>query len=315
LNILRIKILEGKGKLVFAVSILILLFLYPLLIIPSQRNLVAGYSIYFVWIILAESWNLTGGYTGLFNLGLAAFFGLGAIAAAVVLSLGLPFYLALLFSGVSGFLLASLLVPTFRLRSFYFAIATLILPLIVKPVIEILLGSSDFYVQSNSVLLSLSLYYYGLTLSTLTVLAVFFLLRTRIGIALKAIGDDETVSGALGINPFKYKTIAFLFSGFLGSLAGGFYLQIVGTVSTTIFENIEFSLFPIFMVIIGGSGTFEGPLFGAILFSVIDYYLTSLFPGTTINDFILSLSIIVIALLLPRGIVPYIKKLGIRLKS
>lgn len=295
-------------KILFALLFVLFLFALPYFL-KSKSDYLAGYSIYFVWIILAESWNLMGGYAALFNLGLVAFFGLGAVVSGVITPLGVPFALALFISGLFGSVFALLLSPTFRLRSFYFAISTLVLPLIVKPVIEIILNSSAFSVPSNSVLVSINLYYYGLLATTLTVSTVYFVLKTRIGIALKAIGDDETVASSLGINPFKYKNIAFLISGFFASLAGGFYLQIVGTVSTTIFENLEFSLFPIFMVIIGGSGTFEGPLLGAVFFGIIDYYVTTLLPGTTVNDFILSLSIIVISLFLPNGIAPYLKKL------
>lgn len=295
--------------LVAVLVVLILFGLYPLSIPSRGQNLLAVYAIYFVWIMLAESWNLVGGYAGLLNLGLVAFFALGGVVEAIALLVGLSFILSILLAGLAGTILGVALVPTFRLRSYYFAMATLVTPLIVKPIVEFLTNRSGFDVPRNAIFDSFTLYYVGLVMTGLAIFIVYLLMQSRIGLALRAIGDGEVASSSIGINVLLYKTVALVVSGFLASVAGAYYLQIIGTVNTNLFENLSFSLFPIFMVIIGGSATFEGPIVGAIVFSFTNYYITTRFPSSTLDTLILSVLIMVVAVLMPKGIVSSIKGL------
>ncbi len=296
-------------SLVVILAGLLVAGLYPATLSSQSLNSLNLYTIYFVWIILAESWNLAGGYAGLLNLGLVAFFALGGVVASLALTAGLPFILAVVLAGLSGSLAGLALTPTFRLRSFYFAIATLVIPLIVKPIVEFSTNRTDFAVPANAIFGSVALYYLGFAMAGLTIFGVYFLVRSRVGIALRAIGDDEMGSGSIGINVLYHKMIALVVSGFVASTAGAYYLQIIGTVNTTLFLDLNFSLFPIFMVIIGGLATFEGPIVGAIIFSLINYWLTSEFPGSTLDTLVLSLMIIIVAVFVPRGILPSLRRL------
>ncbi len=306
----KVSVLRARNaSQIVALIALVLAAMYPLALPPGGTRVLAVYAIYFMWISLAEAWNLVGGFAGLLNLGLSAFFALGGVVGAIVLSNGLPFVVSLLLAGVTGAGLGLALVPTFRLRSFYFAIATLVVPLIIKPIVEFLSNRADFVVPQNQILTATELYYAGLAIIGTTIFGIHVMMESRVGFALRALGDDETASSSLGINVLKYKSIALVVSGFVASMVGAYYLQIIGTVNTTLFEDLSFSLFPIFMVIIGGVGTFEGPVVGAIIFSVINYYLTSQFPGRTIDTFILSLMIIGVAVLLPKGLVPSFRRL------
>jgi branched-chain amino acid transport system permease protein len=299
----------------YPVSLLIILAgllvagLYPITLPSRSLNSLNLYTIYFVWILLAESWNLAGGYAGLLNLGLVAFFALGGVVASLALASGLPFIVAVLMAGIAGSLAGLALTPTFRLRSFYFAMATLAIPLIIKPIVEFSTNRTDFGVPESAISGSITLYYLGFGMAGLTIFGVYLLVRSRVGIALRAIGDDEMGSASIGINVLYYKMIALVVSGFLASTAGAYYLQVIGTVNTTLFLDLNFSLFPIFMVIIGGLATFEGPIVGAIIFSVINYWLTSNFPGSTLDTLVLSLMIIIVAVFLPRGILPSLRGL------
>ena len=283
--------------------------LYPIALPSQSLNSLNLFTIYFVWIVLAESWNLAGGYAGLLNLGLVAFFALGGVVASIALAAGLPFILAVVLAGLVGSFAGLALTPTFRLRSFYFAMATLVIPLIIKPIVEFSTNRTDFAVPASAISGSVALYYLGFAMAGLTIFGVYFLVRSRVGIALRTIGDDEVGSGSIGINVLYYKMIALVISGFTASAAGAYYLQIIGTVNTTLFLDLNFSLFPIFMVIIGGLATFEGPIVGAIIFSLINYWLTSDFPGSTLDTLVLSLMIIVVAVFLPRGILPSLRGL------
>jgi branched-chain amino acid transport system permease protein len=288
---------------------LIVAGLYPLTLPSRNLNSLNLYAIYFVWITLAESWNLVGGYAGLLNLGLVGFFALGGVVGSLGLTAGLPYTVSALLAGLAGSLAGLALTPTFRLKSFYFAMATLVVPLIIKPIVEFATNRTIFPVPGNAISGPVSFYYFGFAMAALTIFGVYFLVRSRVGIALRAIGDDEIGSETIGINVLYYKMIALVISGFVASTAGAYYLQILGTVNTTLFLDLNFSLFPIFMVIIGGIATFEGPVLGAIIFSIINYWLTGAFPGSTLDTLVLSLMIIIVAVLLPRGVLPSLRVL------
>lgn len=280
--------------------------LFPLILNSNQASL-SEYAPYFMWIILAESWNLSGGYAGLLNLGLVGFFALGAFVTGFEMLNGLSVLPALIAAGIVGALLAIMLIPTLRLRSEYFAIATLVVPFMLKPVIEAAFPRSTFHVPGSEILSPTSLYYLGLIIAAVSIFGIFLIMRTRVGIALRAIGDQEAASSSLGINTLLYKTIALAISGFLAAIAGGYFFQHL-SVDSTLFDNFTYSLFPIFMVIIGGIGTFEGPIVGAVLFSVINYALNNSFPDTTYDVLLFSVVIMVVAVLLPKGIVPSIRR-------
>ena len=279
---------------------------YPLML-KANLDSVLVYVPYFTWIILAESWNIAGGYAGLLNLGLVGSFALGAFTSAFSLSMGYPLIASMLLGGLSGVVLALFLVPTFRLRNDYFAIATLVVPFMLKPIVEAIFRRPTFTIPRSEAPPAVDLYYTGLLLAALSIFGIFFLMRSRAGIALRAIGDSEIASSSLGINILLYKTIALVASGFLAALAGSFFIQYI-SIDSSLFLNLNYSLFPIFMVIIGGIGTFEGPILGAILFSLINYTLNNEFPGSTFDVLVFSLVIMVVAVLLPRGIVPYARR-------
>ena len=109
-----------------------------------REAFLAEYVIYFVWLTLSESWNLVGGYAGLLNLGLVAFFGIGAIVASLAFVAGFSLIPAMIIAGCVGSIFALVLIPTFRLRTDYFAIATLVIPVIVKPLVEYFTKKESF---------------------------------------------------------------------------------------------------------------------------------------------------------------------------
>ncbi len=285
---------------------LVLVGIYPLVSGSGPTSLLE-YTPYFMWIVLAESWNVCGGYAGLLNLGLVGFFALGAFVTGFAMTNGLAVEPALFVAGGIGGLLALALIPTFRLRSDYFAIGTLVVPFMLKPIVEAAFPRSNFSVPRAELLNPIQLYYLGFGIAVISILGTYLIMRTRIGVALRAIGDQETASSSLGVNILLYKTIALVLSGFLAAVAGGYFLQHI-SIDSTLFENLNYSLFPIFMVIIGGIGTFEGPILGAVLFSIINYALNGFFPGTSYDVLLFSLVIMIVAVALPKGVVPSIRK-------
>jgi branched-chain amino acid transport system permease protein len=279
---------------------------YPIVSGASPTSLFE-YTPYFMWIVLAESWNICGGYAGLLNLGLVGFFAIGAFVTGFAMANGLTVAPALIVAGLIGGLLGLVLIPAFRLRSDYFAIGTLVIPFMLKPIVEAVFPRSNFSVPGGELLNPIQLYYLGLGVAAISIFGTYLVMQTRIGVALRAIGDQETASSSLGVNTILYKTIALVLSGFLAAVAGGYFLQHI-SIDSTLFENLNYSLFPIFMVIIGGIGTFEGPIVGAVLFSVITYALNGIFPGTSYDVLLFSVVIMLVAVALPKGIVPSIRK-------
>jgi len=179
----------------------------------------------FIYIILSQSWNLIGGYTGQINLGLAAFFGCGVLVTHFIWSNGVPIYLAVAIGGISAMFLAAVIgLPTLRLKGVYFAIGTLAL----AQVCQIVVGNTFtrmvqmpiYYVVNYNLV---SRYYLGLIVALIAVGVVYLVTNSKLGLAMTAIRDDEEAGQVTGINTFKYKVLALLISAFLAGLAGGVY--------------------------------------------------------------------------------------------
>ncbi len=217
---------------------------------------------------------------------------------------GFPVPADILLSGAAGAILAAFLIPTFRLKGLYFAVGSFVVPYMVKPLVEVLGGSSAFRVPAAEILSPSDLYYTGLALALAVVFVVYLVMKSKLGLALRTLGDDEVAAASIGANVVLYKAMALMISGCIAAIAGLYYAEIAGTAETTVFQNLAFSLLPVFMVVIGGAGSLEGPIIGALLFSGLNYFVTSQFPGSTFDTFVLSLSIVAVALYRPRGLVP-----------
>ena len=298
-----------------AVAFLVLAGIVPLTIGSNNQSILFQYVIYLVWITLAESWNLIGGYANLINLGMGAFFGLGAMVTSVLLFAGFPFFLSMIIAGFVGAVLALALTPTFRLKSDYFAIGSLVIPLVLKPIVEYFAKKTSFDMPFGVVLNSTEFYYAGLLMTGSAIFGIFFMMKSRIGMALRSIGDDEVAAASTGVNVLLFKMIALIVSGFIAAVAGSYYLGILGAVNTSIFNDLTFSLFPAFMVIIGGIGTFEGPIIGSLLFSAVSFGAVVYFQGTNFEVLVFSIMIMVVAVLLPKGIIPTLRRLVKRIQS
>jgi branched-chain amino acid transport system permease protein len=274
----------------------------------SNQEGLLQYVIYLMWITLAESWNLIGGYANLINLGMGAFFGIGIVLTSTLMFAGFSFPVAMILSGFAGAGLALVLTPTFRLRADYFAIGSLVIPLVLKPLVEYFGGKTSFDLPTGTFLNPTEFYLLGIVMAGGSIFGIFYLMRSRIGIALRSIGDDEAAAASIGINVLQYKMVALILSGFIASVAGSYYLGILGASNTSIFDDLTYSLFPAFMVVIGGIGTFEGPIVGALLFSAVSYGTVAYFQGSSFEVLVFSVMIMVVAVLLPRGIIPTLRR-------
>ena len=264
---------------------------------------------FFIYVIIAQSWNLLGGFNGQISLGHSAFFGIGALITRLLWVGKVPIPLALLGGGLSSIVLAGIVgIPSLRMRRAYFPIGTLALAIIAEITVGNILpvpGSlpSEYIVGYNV----FYRYYFALLVSVLTVLVVFFTIHSRTGLALVAIRDDEGAADAMGVKIFKFKVKALLMSSFLAGLGGGIfaYHQVSYYYSSPF--DLSWSFLPTLITFIGGLGTIIGPIVGAICFIT----LNEIFAITLgeVHLVIFGFTFILIVLFLPGGLMSLTKQI------
>ncbi len=249
-------------------------------------------------LALAQYWNLLAGYAGLVSVGQQAFVGLGGytLFAATILH-GLDPLLAIV---IAGFVALALAVPTalviFRLRGAYFAIGTWVaaevfrlvlaqwksvgggtgtsLPRSATSGIYGLETIKDLFGVRTSGARDIEAYWLALLLAVGTIVLVCAILRARQGLALAAIRDSETAAGSLGLHGFRTKLWVFAVAGFGTGMTGALiYFQKARISPDAAFSVIDWTAFVVFIVVIGGIGTVEGPIVGVLVFFLLQNYL------------------------------------------
>ena len=266
-----------------------------------------------LWATLGVSWNIFSGYSGLISFGHAAFFGLGAYTVALLAEkfgvspwIGIP--LASLVGALSGVVIG---VPTFRLRGHYFALAMLAYPLGLMYVFE-WLGFQEVSIPMRrdaplAYMQFADARYYVVMATALLVVALLINLRisrSRFGLSLLAIKQNELAANAAGINPFKWKLLALVLSGALAGAAGGVYAVVLLIVSPpAVFGSIVSAQAAIFAMF-GGVGTIAGPVIGAFTLVPISEYLSAQLGGKLpgIQGVIYGVAIILVITLAPEGV-------------
>jgi branched-chain amino acid transport system permease protein len=273
----------------------------------------------FIYGILALMWNALAGYAGLVSVGHQVFFGLGAYATVRFADLGIPPYLAMLVAACAV-ALVSIPVSSFmlRLRGGEFAIGMWVLAALTH-----LLVNLDTLVQgeTGTSLISLQGYdantrrlaTYWVALGTMAALAwtVFWMLRSRVGAALQAIRDSEEAAASVGVRVMSTKRLIFVLSAFGCAAAGALWLATSVTFQPKTYFSPTWTAYMLFMVLVGGIGTYEGPIIGAVLFFTIE----TLFGGTGVAYLIgLGAVAVLFALVLPKGIWGWVEeKTGLQL--
>lgn len=261
----------------------------------------------FLLAILAAMWNALAGYGGLISIGQQAFLGLGAYATIFASQRGVPPYLAMVIAALAAGVLAlpvSLLV--LRLRGGQFAIGTWV----VAEVLALLVAlDHDVGGGTGVSLTGLNIYppadrqayTYWLTLAFgILVLGLMFgLLRSPTGAALQAIRDDEEAAASLGVRVETSKRLLFVLAAFGCGAAGALTLANTLFIQPQSIFGVQWTAYMIFMALVGGLGTFEGPLIGAVAFFAIQHWFADLGAWYLIG---LGATAIAFALVLPRGL-------------
>lgn len=311
-----------RDPLTLATAIVVLIaFLIPLLV-GSNLYYLTVLVLMLIFIIYASAWNFLT-FSGQGSLGHAAFFGLGAYAASLMaVRLGLPSILTLFFGGIFAAVIGVLIGLTcVRLREWFLAMVTfgfavIIQTLVVSQLAPVTGGWDGFPVPKlvpSGIQGSLMIEYYIILIITIATIILFrWLLKSRIGLALAAIRENEIEARAAGINPMPFKLFAFGVSAFFAGIAGSLEIAHFGYVTPEIF-GIDLSFWPIIYSITGGLGTLAGPVIGTIVVTLLWDGLNAM--GFTYARFIIiGVLLVLIIIFLPKGLVSLPTEIRKRLK-
>jgi branched-chain amino acid transport system permease protein len=258
----------------------------------------------FMWIALAQSWNLISGLTGYVSFGHVAFFGTGAYTAAILISkVGWHWLPASLMGSITAASLALLIgYPCLRLKGPYFAISMLGLNEVVRALVsyfDSLTGGGSGITLSpmNSIL---PLYYAmgGVALAGLVI--TYWVLTSRFGLRLLSIRENELAAEVMGIPTAALKLYAFLLSAALPGIVGGFYARYVTHIEPLGTFPLITTITMIVMCLFGGRGTIFGPVLGATLLSLFQEWAWERF--LYFHEAIFGAIIVFVILIMPRGI-------------
>jgi branched-chain amino acid transport system permease protein len=265
---------------------------------------------------LAVSWNILSGFAGQINLGHAAFFGVGALTARLLwLEQGLPFWISFLAGGLAAVLFALIVgAPALRLRGIYFAIGTLALAQALRvtvgnvlPIVTRLPGPAlATYDISQR-------YYLALGVLLVTVLATILLSRSKLGLGMQAVREDEEAAQSIGVNTFAYKLTAFAMSAFFAGIAGSaFAFYHVSYYFDLPFEPI-WTFDALLITFVGGIGTIAGPLIGTVFFVYVSDVLAA--QWVDFHLILFGTLFILVVLALPGGFIEFWERIVKRLSA
>jgi branched-chain amino acid transport system permease protein len=282
----------------------------PLVFDPKTSYVVFFLFTALTYTTLAQSWNLVAGYAGQVSLGHHAFFGLGAYTVAILWSRGAIGYLdpfGFFLAGFWAMMLAFLVgIPLLsKLRGDYFALGTLGLGEILRLVTiqggAFTAGPTGILLPSSSFTTITPHYLTALFLAVLCTSVTIYMAKSRIGLALIAIRDDEAAAAANGINTLLFKLIAFMVGAFFAGLCGGLQAYYLFHVEPLGFFGLTWTIYPVLMCVLGGTGTIFGPIMGAFfltaVFELAKYWLPEIHPIFS------GLLIILAIMFLPNGFI------------
>jgi branched-chain amino acid transport system permease protein len=299
--------LTSKSFLVPGIILLVGLIILVTLPFFAPIYSVILLSTVFMYIVLTSSWAMFSGPTGQLSLATAAFFGVGIYIAATMGNI-LPLLVVVLVGGLASAVMALLVGGlTLRLKGVYFTIFTFGLLELIKNLLlwfEIKItgtrGRFVVLVDYNTV------YFIMLAIVVLTLLTAYLIRRSRFGLALQSIGEQEEAAEHIGINVTLLKVSTFTISAFFIGAAGTIMATRWTYVDPYIAFNMEFSFTPVLMAIFGGIGQLFGPVLGAIIFAYLEETLITKFPYYYMLLF--GIVLVVSVLYLPNGLIGLIQK-------
>ena len=291
-------------------AIVVALAFGPIALAANELKLLTEF---FCLLVIALMWNLLAGYADIVSVGQHAFVGIGAYAFyGFTVHLGLDPFAAI---GMAGLVALAFAVPSliviFRLRAAYLAVGTWVL----AEVLMLIAGKLPGFGGGSGVSLPVAvvrefgaqpavrlatIYWLSFGLALFAFASTFLLMRSRIGLGLTAMRDNEEGAGAVGVDLIRTRVICFLWTApFLGLAGALITLQKLRIAPPASFSITDWTVFVIFIVVIGGIGSFEGPVLGCILYFVLREYLAGLGAWNLIILGSVSIAMIIVE---PRGL-------------
>jgi len=259
--------------------------------------------------VLAQGWNIIGGYTGYASFGNSAFYGLGSYGVGIAMvQWDLPFGVGLAFGVLLSVVFAILLgLPVLRLKGHYFAIATLALAQVMAAIVSnVKLAGQNIGLVLPPLNNDMLFYELALALLVAVTLTIWWLSRSKFGFGLIAIRENEEGAAVMGVNTTLYKVMAFALSGVFSALAGGIHAYWVTFIDPESAFDISLNVKMIIMAVFGGPGTVLGPIVGALSLSAISEVLSS--EVTSIAGLFFGVVVVAAVVLMPRGLADIIRQ-------
>ena len=310
---MKIAIIQSQKSLLLLITVGVVLALFP--VIGAPRLWLLYLFIFFIYLSLANMWNLLAGYSGLISLCPAAFIGLAGYTMTILTWVGCPYYIGMIIGSLVSALFALMIsFPVFRMKGIYFAIGTLVVPEILRyvfimwvPVGKPLYGGGGGYPIKgvNQVPPALT-YWLALAVAMVSILLIRFILRSKLGTGLAAIRDNDGTAACCGVNVFKLKLYSFVITAFISGMAGAIFYVYQGYIEPSSAFSIQWLVIIMLATVIGGEGTEEGPILGTL---VLVFLYFSLARYAEISLIMQGIILVIIMLLAPQGIIGFLRKI------
>jgi branched-chain amino acid transport system permease protein len=301
----------GWKAVILWLGLAAVLAVLPLLGLP--RTWILFLFLFFIYLALANMWNLLSGYCGLISLCQPAFIGLAGYALVIFTWNGLPVYLGIAGGALAAGLFAAIIsVAVFRLRGIYFAIGTLVVPealrvifLLWRPVGEQIHGKGAGYMLKGLNEVSMThIYWLAILVGIASLFVMRLILSSKMGLGLAAIRDNDKAASSSGINIFALKLFAFMISAAISAIAGAVFFMFQGYISPESGFSMKWTMTMILATVIGGISTEAGPVIGTVVIVFLHFVLAR-YAGVSL--IIQGVLLILIMLLAPQGIMGFIR--------
>lgn len=312
--------MRSWGRPFLWVTLLVILLVSLLPLLTNSASMREDLFLILEVVVFASSINIITGYTGYVSFGHIVFLGSGGyIAFFLMLNWGMNFVLAALIAGLAVSAFAFLLgIPILRLRGAYFALATIG----INEAVQSFVNNFEPFGGSIGMTFNLALYdayggpknagqyaYYAMVVVALLTVATSYLIKkSKFGLGLMAIREDQDAAQVLGINPARYKLMAYVISAFFPALAGAILYFKNGTIEPEAAFPLLASIEGLVMMMLGGYGTVSGPIVGAVVYDRLRATLLTSDIFSSLHLFIAGVLLLVIVLFVTAGVVGFLRQ-------
>ncbi|HSK94985.1 MAG TPA: branched-chain amino acid ABC transporter permease [Euzebyales bacterium] len=304
---------RDRGRRLVLAGLLLVLLALPLLrpVLPAYNYVLQLGLVTFMWVAMASSWNILGGFAGYISLGHNVFYAVGGyVSGLALLYFGLSPLVTALFGGLVAVVVGLVIgLITLRTRGPAFIISTIALLLMVR----LWFDNWDRIGGSNGASLPLppfpvawakAPFYYAMLVTAIGAVYLAYRVRhSKFGLGLRAIAQDEIKAEVAGIDTRMYKVMAFAVSVFWVAVAGAIWGYSLSYLRPTIFLTIAVAAEMVLMVIVGGKGTVAGPVVGAVLLVFVHEFSVARFGSSELNLVVTGGLLLIVLLFFPAGVV------------